>query len=125
MVPGVTPIALQAPPKTVEQKPLPARARYVEMVCGVDYRQDGRQVARAFEITRDAAKADREQAEILAFDLACERASGGGHVPRTVLRGNDAEIVKTSLRRAQEGRLELCASSHATAGPCPYRRQTR
>lgn len=101
--PAPAPISLQTSSRTADAPPLPARARYVEMVCGVDYRQDGRQVARAFEITAGTAKGGGDQAEILAFDLACERVSGGGHVPRTVLRGNDADVVRTTLRRAQDG----------------------
>ena len=100
---AVTPFSLQTSPKPPDEQPLPARARYVEMVCGVDYRQDGRQFARAFEITHASSKTGGDQTEILAFDLACERAPAGGHVPRTVLRGADAEIVKTSFRRAPDG----------------------
>ncbi len=100
---AVTPASHQVLPNPTDAKPLPVRSRYVEMVCGVDYRQDGRQFVRAFEITRGIGKMDADQADILAFDLTCERVQGGGHVPRTLLTGEGADVVKTVLRRAPEG----------------------
>lgn len=93
----------EAAAATLPVQPTPIRkqlekARYIEMTCGPDYRGADLLAARAIEVVPAG-----DQGEIVTFDIVCQKDAAGSAVPRTLLRSDEAEVVRAPLRRGPDG----------------------